>query len=476
MGLFSHLGEIRNVEQLRLRFQFFASAMQFNLMPPQELSNETRHSIRNKFRDAVHRLKLRYGFGRPYRTIEADEVEAKRFALIWNEIILMFREEDIVSDREVELLEIPPDLWDVRVIRWPCLLLCNELLLALGQATELVASDRSHWHTICQNEYRRCAVIEAYDSVRFLLLKIIRDETTEHRIIEGLFRCYEDSIQAGQFAVDFRLTVLPSIHSNLITLLDLILRSKKDLDKVVNTLQTLYDIVVRDFPTNDLRTAELKHIGFKRSTTGLLFEHVIELPGDDDAVFYRQVRRLHTILTYRDSMNDVPKNPEARRRIAFFSNSLFMNMPRAPRVEKMIAFSVLTPYYSEDVSYAKEQLRSENEDGISILFYLQKIYADDWANFLERMRREGMVSEDEIWGEKLRDLRLWASYRGQTLARTVRGMMYYYKALNMLTYLDSASEIDIKEGTRELASLGSYRYVAQLHLYQPLHKCSNFFY
>ncbi|XP_078151420.1 callose synthase 12-like [Carex rostrata] len=458
VGLFSHLGEIRNVEQLRLRFQFFASAMQFNLMPPQEQPNEARHSIRNKLRDAVHRLKLRYGFGRPYRTIEADEVEAKRFALIWNEIILMFREEDIVSDREVELLEIPPDLWDVRVIRWPCLLLCNELLLALGQAKELVASDRSHWHRICQIEYRRCAVIEAYDSVRFLLLKIIRGETTENKIIEGLFRCYEDAIQAGQFTVQFKLAVLPSIHSNLITLLELILRPKKDLNKVVNTLQTLYDIVVRDFPTNDVRTAEVKHIGFKRSTTGLLFEHVIELPGDDDAVFYRQVRRLHTILTYRDSMNDVPKNPEARRRIAFFSNSLFMNMPRAPRVEKMNAFSVLTPYYSEDVSYAKEQLRSENEDGISILFYLQKIYADDWANFLERMRREGMVSEDEIWGEKCRDLRLWASYRGQTLARTVRGMMYYYKALNMLTYLDSASEIDIKEGTRELASLGSYRY------------------
>jgi callose synthase len=457
VGLFSHLGEIRSIEQLRLRFQFFASAMEFNLMPEQQ-PFETRNSIRSKFRDAINRLKLRYGFGRPYRTIEANEVQAKRFALIWNEIILMFREEDIISDREVELLEIPPDLWDVRVIRWPCLLLCNELLLALGQATELVASDRSHWRTICQNEYRRCAVIEAYDSVRYLLLRIIRDETTEHRIIEGLFRNYEEAIQAGQFTVEYKLTVLPRIHSNLITLLDLILYQKKDLTKVVNTLQTLYDIVVRDFPINDVKTAQLKQIGFKRSTTGLLFEHVIELPGDEDAVFYRQVRRLHTILTYRDSMNDVPKNLEARRRITFFSNSLFMNMPRAPCVEKMNAFSVLTPYYSEDVLFAKEQLRSENEDGISILFYLQKIYADDWANFLERMKREGMVSEDEIWGEKLRDLRLWASYRGQTLARTVRGMMYYYKALNMLTYLDSASEIDIREGTRELASLGSYRY------------------
>lgn len=37
-------------------------------------------------------------------------------------------------------------------------------------------------------------------------------------------------------------------------------------------------------------------------------------------------------------------------------------------------FSVLTPYYKEDVLYSEEELNKENEDGISILFYLQKIY------------------------------------------------------------------------------------------------------
>jgi callose synthase len=84
-------------------------------------------------------------------------------------------------------------------------------------------------------------------------------------------------------------------------------------------------------------------------------------------------------------MNNVAKNPEARRRITFFSKSLFMNMPRAPTVEKMMAFSVLTPYYKEDVMYNRDQLCRENEDGVSILFYLQKIYEDDWGNFLERM-------------------------------------------------------------------------------------------
>lgn len=37
-------------------------------------------------------------------------------------------------------------------------------------------------------------------------------------------------------------------------------------------------------------------------------------------------------------------------------------------------FSVFTPYYSEVVLYSMAELTKRNEDGISILFYLQKIY------------------------------------------------------------------------------------------------------
>ncbi|CAI8591415.1 unnamed protein product [Vicia faba] len=59
IGLFSHLGEIQNISQLRLRFQFFASAMQFNLMPEEKLLSQQATLLR-KLRDAIHRLKLRY--------------------------------------------------------------------------------------------------------------------------------------------------------------------------------------------------------------------------------------------------------------------------------------------------------------------------------------------------------------------------------------------------------------------------------
>jgi len=51
-----------------------------------------------------------------------------------------------------------------------------------------------------------------------------------------------------------------------------------------------------------------------------------------------QIRRLYLLLTVKESAIEIPTNLEARRRIAFFTNSLFMDMPRAPRVRKMLSF------------------------------------------------------------------------------------------------------------------------------------------
>lgn len=117
------------------------------------------------------------------------------------------------------------------------------------------------------------------------------------------------------------------------------------------------------------------------------------------------VKRLYSLLTIKDSAANVPRNLEARRRLEFFTNSLFMNMPPAKPVREMLSFryffcsihlfgfpflylrfncfgfaflwhkcSVFTPYYSEVVLYSLAELQKKNEDGISILFYLQKIY------------------------------------------------------------------------------------------------------
>ncbi|KAF8031162.1 hypothetical protein BT93_D0384 [Corymbia citriodora subsp. variegata] len=472
IGLFSHLGEIRNIEQLRLRFQFFASALQFNLMPEEQLLSPKATMVK-KLRDAIQRLKLRYGLGQPYKKIESSQVEATRFALIWNEIIITLREEDLISDREFELLELPPNLWNIRVIRWPCALLCNELLLALSQASELAEnSDRYLWLKICVNEYRRCAVIEAYDSIKYSIIRIIKDYTEEKSIVMKLFDCIDEHIQNEKLTDIYQMTILTDIHAKLSLLLQLLVSETKDMSKIVNVLQFLYELSVRVFPKEKKSVRALQQEGLaplgQATDAGFLFENAVEIPEDPD--FYRQLRRVHTILTSRDSMHYVPVNLEARRRIAFFSNSLFMNMPLAPYVEKMMAFTVLTPYYDEDVLCKENALRKENEDGISTLFYLQKVYEDEWANFLERMRREGLENVEDIWNSKARELRLWASYRSQTLSRTVRGMMYYYRALKMLSFLDSASEMDIRMGTQNIASHHSLRSSGSLNGPPSIHR------
>lgn len=45
--------------------------------------------------------------------------------------------------------------------------------------------------------------------------------------------------------------------------------------------------------------------------------------------------------------------------------------------------SVFTPYYSETVLFSKSELKVENEDGISTLFYLQKIYPGNVSKLSE---------------------------------------------------------------------------------------------
>ncbi|KAG4157066.1 hypothetical protein ERO13_D02G038766v2 [Gossypium hirsutum] len=473
MGLLQLLGEIRNIEQLRWRFRFFATAIQFNLLPQQEIMI-TGGSLREKLCEAIHQVKVRCGLQRPFKMVELESnlVKANEFALIWNEIVTTFREEDIISDEEVGLLQLPPNSWEIRVIRWPCFLLGNELLRSLNLAMDFYDEpDNWLWYKICKNEYRRCAVIETYDCVKYLMLhKLIKSSTEEHSILKALFQEIDHSIEIEKFTKTFRMIALLQIHSRLIKLVELLLEPNKNVNEIANAMQSLYEIVVPYLFKEKRTMDQLREDGLapKSRTTmaGLLFENAVESQDPSNKDFYMQVKRLHTILTTRDSMHSIPVNNEARRRLAFFSNSLFMKMPRAPRVEEMIAFSVLTPFNDEAVLYSKKTLKTKNEDGISILYYLQTIYDDEWKNFIERMRREGMVTADEIWTTKLRDLRLWASYRGQTFARTVRGMMYYYRALQLLAFLDSSSETDITVTKEEEGiALMKYTYVVSCQKY-----------
>lgn len=130
-----------------------------------------------------------------------------------------------------------------------------------------------------------------------------------------------------------------------------------------------------------------------------------------------------------------PKSKEARRRLTFFVNTLFMDMPDAPSIHDMFSWNVLTPFYKEDVTCSRSFLEKRSDTlGVSTLLYLQTLYRSDWNNFLERL---GIQDEDKIFSKKyIAETRKWASIRSQTLSRTVNGLMYCEKALRLLANLE----------------------------------------
>lgn len=154
---------------------------------------------------------------------------------------------------------------------------------------------------------------------------------------------------------------------------------------------------------------------------------------------YKEVlKKLHGLLCMHP--DDVePKSKEVIRRLTFFTNSLFMDMPDAPSIHDMFSWNVLTPYYSETVTYSKRDLEKRSDAlGVSTMLYLQTLYRDEWSNYLERT---GIQDEEKLWSKKhVEETRRWASIRSQTLSRTVNGMMYYEKALRLLANMERLDE------------------------------------
>ncbi|KAJ7545907.1 hypothetical protein O6H91_08G015900 [Diphasiastrum complanatum] len=420
-GARARLGEIRSLSMLRKRFRSFPKAF-------------------------VTTLLVKTPLPRTVPPASKDTVDAAKFAPFWNELISNLREEDFISNRERDLLFMPTDIGKVDLVQWPLFLLASKIYLAIDIAVEHEGSQNEMWERILKEDYMSCAVAEIYYSIESILKALVNDEARAW--LRSIFIDITKSIEEDSFIVHFNLKKLFSILTSMTTLTGLLIHDEtpERSKSVVKVLDDLYEVIMQDFLSSDLREkfeswAVLQNAKYQ----GRLFRH---LSWPQEGEERDRVKRLHYLISIRESAANIPRNLEARRRLEFFTNSLFMKMPNPPLVRKMLSFSVFTPYYSEDVLYSKEQLRDENEDGITILFYLQKIFPDEWKNFLERISLTEAELERQLQQKSidLLELRLWASYRGQTLARTVRGMMYYRKALLLQSFLDRTDRGDLEEG------------------------------
>ncbi|KAL6203782.1 hypothetical protein ACLB2K_027481 [Fragaria x ananassa] len=449
-GAFRRLGEIRTLGMLRSRFESLPGAFNARLIPVDKSEPKKKG--------------LKATLSRTFGQVEGSkEKQAARFAQLWNKIISSFREEDLINNREMDLLLVP--YWadrDLDLIQWPPFLLASKIPIALDMAKDSNGKDKELTKRILADEYMHCAVRECYASFRNII-KFLVQGNREKKVIEYIFSEVDKHIEEGDLIREFNMSALPSLYDHFVRLIDFLSKNNQDdRDQVVILFQDMLEVVTRDIMMEDHISSLVDSVHGGSGHEGMipLDEHqqhqlfasagAIKFPLTHVTEAWKEkINRLYLLLTTKESAMDVPSNLEARRRISFFSNSLFMDMPPAPKVRNMLSFSVLTPYYTEEVLFSIEGLERPNEDGVSILFYLQKIFPDEWNNFLERVK---CSSEDELKGsdELEEELRLWASYRGQTLTRTVRGMMYYRKALELQAFLDMAKDEDLMQGYKAI--------------------------
>lgn len=449
-GAYRRLGEIRTLGMLRSRFESLPGVFNARLIPADKS-------------EEAHKKGLKASFSRRFAKIPptSKEKEAAKFAQMWNKIVTSFREEDLISNREMDLLLVP--YWadrDLNLVQWPPFLLASKIPIALDMAKDSKGKDRDLKKRLGVDDYMAWAVRECYASFKNIINYLV-DGPREKEVIQQIFEEVDKHIAEDTLIKELKMSALPILYTQFIKLIEILMGNKpEDRDHVVILFQDMLEVVTRDIMDEQISgLLDSSHGGSYGRYEGMTLNDkkdqlfapagAIRFPLPESDAWTEKIKRLYLLLTVKESAMDVPSNLEARRRISFFSNSLFMNMPHPPKVRNMLSFSVLTPYYTEDVLFSLQNLEEPNEDGVSILFYLQKIYPDEWTNFLERTKCH---SEEELrQSEELEEeLRLWASYRGQTLTRTVRGMMYYRKALELQSFLDMAKDEDLMEGYKAI--------------------------
>jgi hypothetical protein len=164
-----------------------------------------------------------------------------------------------------------------------------------------------------------------------------------------------------------------------------------------------------------------------------------EAIGDALEVLRECARRIFCLLTMEEAHGTLACE-EAERRLSSFVNNMYM--PQVPRIASplhMPSFAVVTPHYAEAVLYGRPFLEAPNAQGVSPLTYLRALHPLEWANLLERLGADSAAGAwaavedpagDAVSGAL--EVRTWASKRGQTLARTVHGLMQGARALRLL--------------------------------------------
>ncbi|KAK8913562.1 putative callose synthase 8 [Platanthera zijinensis] len=450
-GIVHHLGEIRTIGMVRSRFYSFPSMFNVSLV-----AHSSQLKKRIIFKDILK--------DNTCKNTEVHRDELPKFAQVWNQIIMSFRSEDLISNREMDLMFMPlSSEVGGPSARWPLFLLAKKFLSAVNMAREYVGKYEKLYQKVKRDKCMFYAVKECYDTLKYIFNFLVIGDL-EKRVLHAIFDEIETSLGNFSILTDFKMSELPVLHEKIITMVEILFEnSRTHRDALIISVQDVLEFHLKNVMVEGGGILDIIDSSQKRDGNVFLMQHlshmfksdtgtsivpilppderrhstVLRFPLPDKGCLRAQVKRLFLMLTVKETATDVPANLEAQRRISFFATSLFMDMPLAPKVHNMLSLSIMTPYFMEEVKFSEDELHSNQDGGASILNYMQKIYPDEWKNFQERYNYN--ITDE--------DMRYWASFRGQTLSRTVRGMMYYRKALKLQAFLDLASNQDIAKGS-----------------------------
>ena len=385
------------------------------------------------------------------------------FAMAWNRCLVSLRHADVISDRELNVLSYLIDFSrDNRRLYPPAFLTAGKL----DEAMDIICECSALYERLKSDKKKKDKTLQKIETV--MTVRLLKDDLR----VEAVFGCYKFSSQALRLLLGeqhceldecFRFMEEMVAHKHILKGLNLsnlyqcrascadlmkaILEVPRTttassikfqrslyhvIDNVENVMNSLKQILSKqEHLTEILNNTPLKpnSFFFPGDAQNYASSQLLKMLQDQAAMDI--VSRAYQLLTV-DNFDAEPRSEEGRRRLRFFANSLFMDMPEAQSLRQMHSYSISTPYYNEIVLYSIKDLTLQNDDSVRLLYYLQTIYPFEWENFMERHHVRDTA---EALKKQPEEVRLWASYRGQTLARTVRGMMYNEEAIRFLHWL-----------------------------------------
>lgn len=126
-----------------------------------------------------------------------------------------------------------------------------QVLVARDYVQDHRGDDKAIWKKISKNEYRRCAVVESYESMKHVLVeRIVRTNSEEHQILQAIFEEVDIAINQHRFTKTFSLRKLPDLYRFVLEFVKSLLASQQSQDKDKVRQSSLFVLLTEDISVN----------------------------------------------------------------------------------------------------------------------------------------------------------------------------------------------------------------------------------